>query len=311
MAVSLGPFLDLVGREYLDGFVPAGGAATRFIVAAPDVLDRAATSLAARAEPAGLLVVRVSLAETKLHMLQNFVFALTAALPWDELIRVRAERLVAASEMAWPVPGRRATLVELAEANKIAPQLLRPQLLRWLTAQVWQDASLTQDFRNAVIALVADEITGDDVALRAAVLGWLRGEVRRVAEVKAAGITGRITRHNARAMLMSLCHFLRQCGHGGLLVLLDISRLHEPRGAPGWHYTPATVMDCYEVLRQVIDDAEHFPGLFLAVLAGPDLLSDDSKRSLRQYQALLMRLIDDVRPHDRDNPLAPLVRLVA
>lgn len=311
MAVPTDMFLDLMGREYLDGFIPDGGAATRFIVAEPAEIERAGAVLSGRADHAGLRVVHVSLAETKLHMLQHFVFALAAALPWDELIRARAERLLVAAGLEWPSPGQRVTLPELAAANGIAPQLLRVQLLRELTTEVWHDARLAQDFRNAVITLVGDELTGDDFTLRTAVLGWLRGETRRVAEVKGARISGRITRHNARAMLMSLCHFLRDCRLAGLLVLLDIRRLHEPRGGPGFHYTPATVMDCYEVLRQIIDDAEHFPGLFLAVLAGPGLLSEESNRSLRHYDALRMRVIDDVRPHGRDNPLGPLVRLVA
>jgi hypothetical protein len=70
-------------------------------------------------------------------------------------------------------------------------------------------------------------------------------------------------------------------------------------------------MDCYEVLRQVIDEAEHFAGLFLVVLADEAFLSDDPRRSLGQYTALQMRIWDDVRPKDAENPLAPLVRVGA
>jgi hypothetical protein len=311
MAIPLADWLDLIGGDYLDSFIPAGGAAMRIAVSDAEGLDRAATGLALRAERSGLQVCRVSLAETKLHLLQTFFFAVAQELPWDELIRARAERMVTEAGYAWPTPGQRTSLNELAAANGIAAQLLGRQLLQWLTQQIWQDPDLTQDFRSAAIALVNDEITGDNFTLREAVLGWLRGERRRLAELRPAGIGARITRHNARATLMALCHFLRSCGRNGLLVLLDIRRLHQPRAEEGLHYTPAAVMDCYEVLRQVIDDIEHFPGLFLAVLADGELLSDHSNRSLRQYDALRMRVIDDVRPHGRDNPLSPLVRLEA
>ena len=109
-------------------------------------------------------------------------------------------------------------------------------------------------------------------------------------------------------MLTSLCHFLRGCGAPGLLVLLDITRLTQVGRAEGANYTPASVMDCYEVLRQIIDDAEHLPGLFLAVLADGELLGD-SNRAMRKYDALQMRVFDDVPLRGRDNPMAPLVRI--
>jgi hypothetical protein len=62
----------------------------------------------------------------------------------------------------------------------------------------------------------------------------------------------------------------------------------------------------------VIDDSEHYPGLFLAVLADPRLIDDSvPKRGLAAYDALRLRLSNDVRPLRRDNPLAPLVVLAA
>ena len=68
-------------------------------------------------------------------------------------------------------------------------------------------------------------------------------------------------------------------------------------------------MDAFEVLRQIIDDSEHFGGLLLVVLADQSLIGDDPKRSLNAYFALKMRIWSDVRPEGRDNPLAPLVVL--
>ena len=68
-------------------------------------------------------------------------------------------------------------------------------------------------------------------------------------------------------------------------------------------------MDAFEVLRQIIDDSEHFGGLLLVVLADQSLIGDETKRSLDAYLALKMRVWSDVRPEGRDNPLAPLVIL--
>ena len=308
MAVARETWVGLMATEYLDDFVPAGGGAVRFVVAEAEGLDHAATALAQRAATAGLRTIRVTLAETKLHMLHHFFFAVARQLPWEQLLQARVEALVVAGEYRWPRPGAPMTLNELAEANGITAHLLHRQLLQWLTAEVWHDAALAQDFRKAMIAALENTLTGENVILHEAVLDWLRGDLRRLATVRAAAIGSRIGRHNARAMLTSLFHFLRGCGAPGVLVLLDIRRLHQPGRGEGVSYTPAGVMDCYEVLRQIIDDTEHFPGLFLAVLAD-DALLGDSNRALGRYDALKMRLFDDVPLRGRDNPMAPLVRL--
>lgn len=103
------------------------------------------------------------------------------------------------------------------------------------------------------------------------------------------------------------------CGCCGLCLTLDIRQLARIGAAAGEgiRYGPAAVLDGFEVLRQLIDDAGHFAGLLLIVLADEALIGDDPKRSLGAYQALKMRVWDDVRAEGRDNPLAPLVRLAA
>jgi len=313
MTVPLDDWLGVMDREYTNSFIPEGGGAVRVVVATAETLDLAAATLRDHAAHAGLQVIAVDLAETRLHMLQNLFFAIAAALPWQSMMQTRIEALVTKNGYRWPAPGRRVALAELAEANGIAAHLLRREFHQWLTSDVWHDANLAQDFRSAMIALLEAQLTGESDALRDAVIEWLRGDLRAIARVKPAQIGARIGRHNARAMLMSLCHWVRDCGQRGMLVLLDIRRLHQPKAAvaEGFYYSPGAVMDCYEVLRQVIDDAEHFPGLFLVALAEPAALTADSPRAIGKYTALEMRVVDDVRPHDRDNPLAPLVRVAA
>jgi hypothetical protein len=312
MAIAAEVWLEVMQREYLGDFIQAGGGAVRFAVAEAAELDRLGAGLSERAAASGLEVVHIDVAQVRLHMLQNVVFALAAALPWPRLLQTRLEALVGGAGYRWPEPGKPMALPALAEANGVAAHLLRRDLTQALTREIWQDAALTQDFRNAMIALLQARLD-EDAALTEAVMGWLHGTLRGVGSLRAAQIGRRIGRQNARAVLMSLCRWVRDCGGKGLLLLLDIRQLHRERRTitEGLVYTPAAVMDCYEVLRQVIDDAEHFPGLFVAVLADEAFLSDDPRRSLSQYTALQMRVWDDVRPQGGDNPLAPLVRIAA
>ena len=112
-------------------------------------------------------------------------------------------------------------------------------------------------------------------------------------------------------MLRSLCRWFRLCSRQGLCVALDIRQLGRSGAAAGDNvrYSPAAVLDAFEVLRQIIDDSENLAGLMLVVLADQTLIGDDPRRSLDAYLALKMRIWSDVRPEGRDNPLAPLVVL--
>lgn len=313
MTISASVWLDVIEREYLADFIPAGGGAVRFAVAGTAALEGLADDLRSRAAFCSLDTASIDLATVRLHMLQNVVFAVVAALPWERLLQTRLEALVASAGYRWPEPGMALLLPTLAEANGVAAHLLRRDLVQALSREIWQDPLLTQDFRNAMITLLTSRLTSEDAVLAEAVMGWLDGTLQRVGQLRQVPIGRRIGRQNARAVLMSLCRWLRTCGGVGLLLLLDIRQLHRERRAisEGLVYTPAAVMDCYEVLRQLIDDAGQFPGLFVAVLADDALMSDDPRRSLGQYTALQMRVWDDVRPQGGDNPLAPLVRIVA
>lgn len=314
MAIPSDEWLALVEREYLTSYIPAGGGAVRFVVAEEVLLPLVQLRLAAAADAAGLHVVAIDTALTKLHMLHSVFFAIAQSLDWAALTQARLERMVAEAGYVWPLPGQRLSLAALAAANEVAPPLLRRTLQAHLTRTVWRDHGLAQDFRKAMMALLEAALADDKDDLRNSVLDWLRGDLTSLKWVKEAQIGARIGLQNARAMLISMCHWLRGCGVPGLLVALDISRLLRDRReiAEGIAYTPAAVMACYEVVRQVIDDTEHFEGLFLAVLADGRLLDDSvPKRGLGAYDALRLRLSNDVRPRDRDNPLAPLVVLAA
>jgi hypothetical protein len=309
VAIAADVWLEVIGREYLDDFIPRGGGAVRFAVAEGGVLEHVAERLRDHTATAGLEFIRLNVATTRLHMLHTIVFAITQALPWERLLRTRLQALVTGAGYRWPDTEDSPLLPALAELNGVAVHLLRRDLTQALSREVWQDSQLTLDFRYAMIALLDARLTGDET-MAASVMAWLQGTLRAIGQLKSAQVGRRIGRQNARGVLMSLCHWVRQCGGAGIVLVLDIRQLHRERRVitEGLVYSPAAVMDCYEVLRQVIDDAEHFPGLFLIALADDAFLSDDPRRSLSQYTALQMRVWDDVRPQGGDNPLAPLVR---
>jgi len=313
MAVATETWLDLIDREYLHPFIAGGGSAVKFVEGQSGQLDEIATRLASLAERNEMAFCRVDASAARLHMIQDIFFAVSRSLDWPALAQVFVEALTVKQGYTWPRPGGGVTLRDVATHNGVDELLFRRELNRWLTDDVMRDHTMSQDFRFAMTRLCLTRLETDDrdIGVVAPVLEWLRGELRRVGPLRQVSITAKITRHNGRTMLRSLCRWLRLCGRKGICLTLDIRQILRARTTPteGVRYSAAAVIDGFEVLRQLIDDAETFQGLMVIVLADEALTGLDPKRSLNAYDALKMRVWDDVRPTGRDNPLAPLVRL--
>jgi P-loop Domain of unknown function (DUF2791) len=310
--LPLAEWLSVLDREYLSEFVPAGGASVKIAILDDVSVDTAADRLIGLGEARAMLTVRVDADRTRIHMMHELFFAIARALPWDSLVQRYLEELFAAHAYAWPQPGAAMAMTDLAGAFAVAPSLLARQRDQWLTADLWADRLLAQDFRAALLRLCLSRLEPDDTGNAETVLQWLHGEKVPAGLLHAADIAARISRINARPMLASLCHFVRKAGAAGLLVVLDVRQLTRTPGDEGAvRYSPAAVMDAYEVLREIIDGAEQLSGLFAVVLADSALATGDPRRALSQYAALQMRVWPDVRPGDRQNPVAPLVWIAA
>ena len=313
MSVAPEAWLDLIDREYLQDFISFGGSAVKFVEGEADELAGIEGRLAALAQRQGFLTCRIDSSETRLHMIQDVFFAISRNLDWPGLAQGFVEALVTRNGYAWPSLGGDVTFQDVAAHNAVDVRLFRHDLNRWLTDDIMRDRSMSQDFRIAMATLCRTRLEPDETekGVIAPVLEWLRGELRSVGALRQTYIAARITRHNGRAMLRSLCRWLRLCGRKGICVTIDLRQVLRVKTAlgEGLRYSAAAVIDAFEALRQLIDDAETFEGLLVVVLADEQLTGDDPKRSLDAYDALKMRVWDDVRATARDNPLAALVRV--
>ena len=143
------------------------------------------------------------------------------------------------------------------------------------------------------------------------VKAWLCGEVRQISALKEALIFQKIVRTNARYMFASLSRWLRLVGKTGLVVSLDLSRCLEskkPAVPEGLYYGVSATLDAYEMLRQFIDGTDDLESLLLVVSVPPEFLTD-VRRGLNRYEALKLRIWDEVRDRQYQNPLGALIRL--
>ena len=309
-------WFQTIRQEYLQRFVGQGGSSVKFVVT-PSETDRAHVQdqLAALAAKEHYTSVRVDAKETKIHMMDKFFHQVARRVPWDELASQFVRRLLQENGYQIPEGEDEFSMAGVARLNERAEPLLRRDMNSWLERAIYRDTHMCQEFRMAMIRLCLGQMdsAAESPFMTEPVKAWLCGELRQISSLKEALIFQKIVRTNARYMFASLSRWLRLVGHTGLVVSLDLSRCLEskkPTSPEGLYYGVSATLDAYEMLRQFIDGTDELQGLLLVVLVSPEFLTD-TRRGLSRYEALKLRIWDEVRDRQYQNPLGALIRLAA
>jgi hypothetical protein len=313
MTMKAAEWLEVVGREYLDEYVPAGGAAIKFLIADGNDLELI-DELAEASRRRGYVTATVDAREMRIDKIEEIFWGVARQVRWQDLAAV--VRRKGFSDLQWVVPaGTPETFEAIAEATAMARQTLENAMTSWLTANVFRDYHLSADFRMAMMFLCLEPMKSalpGATPLETSIIEWLNGELRLITAVRSAQIYQKIARHNARDLFVSLGHWVKSAGRPGVSVVIDARAIGVPTraqaAAPSQWYSRAQVMDLYEVLRQFIDSMDETENTFITVVLPPALLSDP-KRGMEAYRALHMRIVEEVRDRTQDNPFAALVRL--
>lgn len=315
MNMSSQDWLSVIQKEYVQSYLHQGGSAVKFVVSAEEEVRRELPQqLNKMAQDDGYVFAKADAQYTKIHMIDRLFHKVARQIDWDGLAHAFLCRLLV--ENGYQVPDDRAafSLQAIAELNDREEMLLRRELRSWLEKAIYRDAGMCQEFRMAMVRLCLGQLDSGDPNpfLANAIKEWLCGELRLISTLKDALIFQKVARHNARDMLASLVYWLRLVGKGGLVLAVDISQYMVTKRTNGadtaLFYTAAAAMDAYEVLRQFVDGTDELEGCLLVVIA-PEAFVKDERRGLNRYEALKLRIWDDVRDKRRQNPFAPLVRL--
>lgn len=312
-SLRVGEYAAFLAAEYFADYVPAGGAAVKVAVAgSQETAARMIRALGAAADATGARFTAVDSAEVRVDHVERLFLAVSAELDWDVL----AATLVRGAYDRAGIPAAADLRVAaVAAAHDMDPGELYRSVRRALEAQLLRDPMLIRELGRAVYRLAQAQLGGTDVdtAEHRAVLGWLRGEKVPAGLLRPSLITGRVARHNGRALLAGLAALLLATGTPGLVLCIDYARLAEARRPPveartGVYYSKAAVLDAYEVLRQLIDATQDLRGLLVLAVLPPELITDEN-RGLPAYTALALRVADEVRDRRQPNPYSALVRL--
>lgn len=315
MSVPVGEWLAALRGEYLQDFVKAGGATVKFVVPEDSLTrDEVLAKIREAAERDGYLFAHVHSASTKVHLIDKVFNSIASQVPWEALARDFLRSVLAQEQHNVPDPQGDWGLESLASLNGCTLAEMRRTVNSILQRRLFRDYDMAQEFRIAMTRLCQARLDPQDAATGTdeAVQEWLRGELRLMSALKSALIFQRIARHNARRMVSSLSHWLHISGKAGMVVVIDISRLFEvkrPRETDGkLYYSPAAVIESYEMLRQFVDATDELHYCAVVVLSDPPFLVDE-RRGVSLYDALRMRIWDEVHDRSRANPLSNLIRL--
>ena len=164
-------------------------------------------------------------------------------------------------------------------------------------------ARTTPAFAAALRGYHAATLRGD-AATAEALIAWLGGEPSVAASARrAAGVRGDLDHFAALGFLRGLLTVLRDCGHPGLLLVLDeietLQRVRSDVREKGLN-----------ALRQLLDeiDSGRFPGLFLLITGTPAFF--DGQQGVQRLAPLAQRLATDFGTDPRfDSPRAVQLRL--
>ncbi len=145
---------------------------------------------------------------------------------------------------------------------------------------------------------------------RELLLGWLKGDKTvKLSLLRALGLSpSRITKYNARNMLRSLSEIVRLSGMSGMFITIDdLETLLVRSSMEELHYTKIKREDTYESIRQMVDDIDTMTHIMF-VFAFDRAMIDDEKSGFKSYQALWMRIQNEVTGQ-RFNRFADIVDL--
>jgi len=315
--LTMEQWLKVLQQEYVGSYLREGGSSIKFAISAgEDFHPSLQSGLKAMAKAEGLVFTRIDARYTKIHMMDRLFFKIAKQIDWDELAYNFLVPLIRDKGYQVPDQWEDFSLQHLAQLNDRKEALLWKDVQTWVEQAIEGDLNLCQEFRMAMVCVCMAQLQTSDADLHVAqsVKDWLRGELRLISSVKHALIFQKISRNNGRHMFTSLTHWLRRAKKPGLVMTVDISRYlvakkpNEPDTT--FYYSSSAVLDLYDTLRQFIDGMDDPAGCLMVVLAPPEFLSD-RRRGLDRYEALKLRIWDDVRDKYQQNPLAPMVRLAA
>src|SRR6266480_2213741 len=156
-------YAGFVAREYLAGYLPAGGAAVKVaVVGDGGAADRLESALAAASAQHGGVYVSIAADATRVHMIDQIFFAISQAVDWEGLAAAHVR--AAYDDAAFPVPaGAGLTVTEVARHHDMDSRELYRSVRRLLERSLLGNPIITTEMGRAMLRLAQAQLGAGDI----------------------------------------------------------------------------------------------------------------------------------------------------
>jgi len=315
--IWLTPFVSLYLDRFIRGENGTGGSKVKFLISNDGSGGKThlLRLLVQEGMERGYMAVYVQAADFRLNYVDQLYRAIIQALDLEKVLQAFRSTLIRnlgyEPSMMPPQESFLTWVEEQGERRPLIERTMRLELGRLL-----DNTRIDRSFSIALISLTAGDLrhgtAWPEPDRRQLLIDWMKARPEVVlSQVKRENIFARITRKNGRRMLSSLAELIRLSGFSGLVACIDgVEELLAPRidGRTGGKYTKMAREDAYENIRELIDEQDVLQGVLLVFAARRDLI-DDEARGVKSYQALWMRIREEVVPEKAFNPYLDLVDL--
>jgi len=304
---------DFWREKYLLEYIAQGGSKIKFVTGRPGSGKTHFLELMlAEAEDAGYKTVFFSSKDIWLHDFKEIYFEILRAVDIMDCLAGCGRKII--RELGFDP-------AKIPEGQSFADYLAAENLLDALTKREIRQLLAGMFLRNPLMdhnfAYACSLLTGYllgyptlEEPSKELLLGWLSGSRdAKLPALRKLGLSpSKITKYNARHMLRSLAQAVRGAGYAGLFVAIDnLEMLVSSDSLEAIRYTKLRREDAYESIRQLIDDIDTLSGIMF-VFAFERGLLDDDRSGIKSYQALWMRIQNEVSS-ERFNRFADIVDL--
>ena len=299
ITVGLDSLTEFLKTQYLQTYIPQGGSKIKFVTGRPGCgKTHFSQVMLGEAEAEGFLTVSFSAKEVSLHDFREIYLEILRQCGIEQVLGRCAEQII--RELGYDPeairPGQNLMdyLSERRESDPLSKGAIRDALRRYFT----RNPRLDNTFAGCC-SLLTGGILGHPMlenASRDMILGYMNGDKSvKLAQMRALGLSpSGITKYNARHLLRSLCEVVRLGGYQGLLIVIDdMETLLNRASGDAIRYTKLRREDTYESIRQLIDDIDSMRNVMFLLCFRRELMDDDSY-GMKSYQALLMRIQNEV-----------------
>ncbi|MCC2667883.1 MAG: hypothetical protein K0Q72_354, partial [Armatimonadetes bacterium] len=305
---------EFLRREYLAGFIAEGGTKLKLVIGTPGSGKSHLLRLAAGlAREEGYVVASLEAFGTRLFPIDRLYGAVVRSVGIESLVdRYALGALRDLGLATEELTGRGPYLDRALRAGLGLEMTLRRSFHERVDA-LFRNPALDPTFAGAAAQAVGHRLgvfhltEPEQDALRR----WFLAEKVKLGELKSLQIFERPDRYTARDYLRSLASFARLAGCRGLVMCIDNLETvaHRSPANGRQRYTRAQRDEAFETIRQLMDDVDRSHSM-LFLLAGRREFLEDEKAGISSYEALRLRLLQEVRS-DRFNPYADILDLDA